>query len=133
VSSGTEPLALAFWWNRRMKVVDASGNVVAPGKGSELPCGAMEDWTVLRPGERHERVEALACTQPAGQTADIGWSYDLAPGTYRVQLEFEAPARHGFSQSEPNPAAFTGRVVSNEVTVTVSAQPGLLTRLFGKG
>lgn len=131
-NGGNTPLALAFWWNRSLKVIDASGNVVAPGRGPELPCGAMEEWTVLEPGEQLVRSEALACTQPAGQSADIGWSYALGPGTYRVQLQFEAPPKHGFSQSEPNPAAFSGCVLSNEVTLTVAEKPGLLSRLFGK-
>src|SRR5580700_7032930 len=97
-NKGTSPLALTFWWNRSMRVVDAQGNVVAPGPGSVLPCGVKEPWLVLEPGGRVERDEPLACTQPAGRVERIGWSYELAPGSYRVTLVFEAPPKHGFSQ-----------------------------------
>ena len=127
-------LALTFWWTRRLRVVDAQGREVAPGPGPVLPCGVAEDWTVLAPGERHEHNEPLACTQPAGRSEPIGWSYALAPGTYRVRLFHEAPPAHGFTQSAPHPDAFRGRVESDEVTITVAAppeRPGLLRRLFG--
>lgn len=133
---GPQPLALAFWWNRRLRVRDAAGQLVAPGPGPVLPCGVGEDWTVLAPGETHERPESLACTQPAGRREAIGWSYELAPGRYRVSLLFEAPPAHGFSQSERHPHAFQGRVESPEVTIEVlapPAKPGLWSRLTGRG
>lgn len=130
---GVEPVALTFWWNRRLRVVGAQG-VIEPGKGPVLPCGAGEDWRVLAPGERHDEVQTLACTQPAGRPEPIGWSYALAPGTYRVTLVFEAPPAHGFSQAEPHPHAFTGRVESNEVelVVPVPAPRGFFERLLGR-
>lgn len=131
---GQRPLALTFWWNRRLRVTDASGGVVAPGPGPTLPCGAGEEWELLEPGQRHERDEPLGCTQPAGRPEAIGWSYALAPGTYRVALIFEAPPPHGFSQAEAHERAFRGRVESAEVTIVVEAplkRPGLLGRLFG--
>lgn len=129
-NAGSEPLALAFWWCRRMRVTGAGG-LVAPGPGPVLPCGVAEEWLVLAPGERHVRDEPLACTQPAGRAEAIGWSFDLAPGAYRVALLFEAPPAHGFTQSAPDPRAFRGRVESNEVEVRVEPRPGLLARLFG--
>lgn len=134
---GTSPLALAFWWNRRLRVRDAAGNELAPGPGPVLPCGVAEEWTVLAPGETHTRPEPLACTQPAGRREAIGWSYALPPGTWRVSLIFEAPAAHGFSQSEPHPHAFQGRVESPELTVVIPPPPprsslqGLWARLTG--
>jgi hypothetical protein len=133
VNAGPAPLALAFWWNRRLEVHDAHGALVPAGPGPVLPCGSAEDWTVLAPGQRFERDEFLGCTQPAGEAADIGWAYTLAPGSYRLRLIFEAPAAHGFTQSAPHPQAFVGRAVSNEVTWVVQPEPhkGLLARLFG--
>ena len=106
---------------------------VAPGPGSVLPCGVAEDLTILGPGERHARVEPLACTQPAGRTERIGWSYALAQGTYTVALVLAAPPAHGFSQHAPDPREFRGRAVSNAVRVVVEPAPrGLLGRLFGR-
>lgn len=132
-NTGAEPLALAFWWQRSMVVRDAAGQEVAPGPGSVLPCGAAEDLTIVGPGESHERSEPLACTQPAGRSERIGWSYALAPGVYTVALIFAAPAAHGFSQHAPDPREFRGRVVSNAVRVVVEPAPrGLLARLFGR-
>lgn len=132
-NTGTAPLALAFWWQRTMVVRDAAGQVVAPGPGSVLPCGAAEDLTILGPGEQYERTEPLACTQPAGRSERIGWSYALAPGEYSVVLTLEAPPAHGFSQHAPDPREFRGRAVSNEVRVVVEpARKGLLARLFGR-
>ena len=98
---GPAPLALTFWWNRRLRVLDATGVVIEPSKGPVLPCGVAEDWRVLAPGERHDEVQTLGCTQPAGRPEPIGWAYALAPGTYRVTLVFESPPAHGFSQAAP--------------------------------
>lgn len=116
-NTGRTPLALAFWWNRSMRIVDAAGTLIAPGPGPVLPCGVAEHWQILMPGHRHQRSEPLACTQPAGRAAAIGWSYRLSPGTYGITLVFEAPPAHGFSQSEPNDHAFVGRVESQELVV----------------
>ena len=111
------PLALTFWWNRSMRIVDGSGQLVTPGPGPVLPCGVAEGWQIVMPGRSTQRPEPLSCTQPAGQSAAIGWSYALSPGTYRITLVFEAPPAHGFSQSESNDHAFRGRVESQELTV----------------
>jgi hypothetical protein len=129
-NTGPEPFTLAFWWNRRIRVVDAQGRVVTPGPGPVLPCGIMEQLLRLAPGERHERGEALGCTQPAGRSEAIGWSYDLAPGTYRLTLVFEAPPAHGFSQGD---GTWRGKVESNEVAIEVVPAPprGLLSRIAG--
>jgi hypothetical protein len=128
---GQRPLALTFWWNRSMRVVDAHDRVVPPGPGPVLPCGVREGVTRLAPGQRHERDEPLGCTQPAGSTETIGWSYDLAPGTYRVRLVFEFPPSHGRGEGH-DPEAWRGRVESNEVAVAVpepAPRPSLLARL----
>ncbi|MFT3712779.1 MAG: hypothetical protein QM817_34440 [Archangium sp.] len=134
-NDGTAPVALAFWWNRRMRVVDASGAEMKPGGGPVLPCGVPEDWTELEPGASFERDEPLACTQPAGGPPNVGWSYDhLAAGTYRVTLLFQAPPAHGFSQSPANPRAFSGALESNTVEFAFAPPEkprGLLSRLFG--
>lgn len=134
VNQGTTPLALTFWWNRRLRVVDARGQVVSPGDGPVLPCGVGESWRQLEPGERHVEPQTLGCTQPAGRPEPIGWSYELMPGTYRVTLLFESPPAHGFSQADAHPHAFVGRVESNEVELVVPApaRRGFLTRLFGR-
>ncbi|MFO0595362.1 MAG: hypothetical protein U0228_08660 [Myxococcaceae bacterium] len=133
-NTGSTPVALAFWWNRRLRVRDASGAVVEPGPGPVLPCGVAEDWTVIEPGQSFERDEALACTQPAGRSEPIGWSYDhLAAGPWKVTLLFAAPPAHGFSQSPPHPHAFTGSLESNEVTWVVPTRPkSLMDRLLGR-
>lgn len=132
-NTGSAPLALAFWWQRSMRVRDAAGRVVAPGPGPVLPCGVAEDLTLVAPGERHERTEPLACTQPAGAPERVGWSYALAPGEYGVALVFESPPAHGFTQHAADPREFRGRVESNEVRVVVEPAPkGLLARLFGR-
>ena len=47
INDGAVPLALTFWWNRSMRVVDAAGDVVKPGAGPVLPCGVAEDWQLL--------------------------------------------------------------------------------------
>lgn len=127
-NTGEASLALAFWWNRTMRVTDGSGRVIAPGPGPVLPCGVEEEWTVLAPGAHHQRDEPLACTQPAGVELPIGWSYDLPPGRYTVVLIYEQPAAHGFTQAAPHPAAFAGRVESNPVVIEVPPAPrrGLL-------
>ena len=114
------PLALAFWWNRSMRIVDASGQTVAPGPGAVLPCGVVESWQIVMPGRSLQRSEPLSCTQPAGQAARVGWSYVLGPGSYGITLVFEAPPAHGFSQSESNDHAFRGRVESNELTIELT-------------
>jgi hypothetical protein len=119
-NTSRQPLALAFWWNRTMRVVDAAGRVIAPGPGPVLPCGVAEHWQVLMPGHRHQRSEPLSCTQPAGQAASIGWAYKLAPGTYGITLVFEAPPAHGFSQSEASAYAFRGRVESRELVIELT-------------
>jgi hypothetical protein len=133
-NQGTAPLALTFWWNRRLRVVDTTGVVIEPAKGPVLPCGVAEDWRVLAPGERHDEVQTLGCTQPAGRSEPIGWAYALAPGTYQVTLVFESPPAHGFSQAAPHPHAFAGRVESNEVelVVPVPAPRGFFERLLGR-
>jgi hypothetical protein len=114
------PLALAFWWNRTMRIVDDAGRRVIPGPGPVLPCGVSERWQVVMPGQRCQRLEPLSCTQPAGQAAMCGWSYKLAPGTYGITLVFEAPPAHGFSQSESNEYAFRGRVESQQLVVELT-------------
>ncbi len=133
-NAGAEPVALTFWWNRRLVVRDVNGHLVKPGPGPVLPCGAAEDWTVLEPGASHEREEPLACTQPAGHTEDIGWSYEaLAAGEYRVSLVYEAPPTHGFTQSQADPRAFVGRLESNEVVLRVPEQAkGWFARILGR-
>jgi hypothetical protein len=134
-NTGSSALALTFWWNRMIRVVDARGSVVAPGPGPILPCGVAEEWTVLEPGQHLDRTEPLGCTQPAGRREPIGWSYALPPGTYRVRLVFEAPPLHGFSQSRPDPRAYRGRVETNEVELVVeppAPKRGLLARLLGR-
>jgi hypothetical protein len=132
-NTGDTPLALAFWWQRSMTVRDAAGQVVPPGPGSVLPCGVAEDLLMLAPGESHTRDEPLACTQPAGVAATIGWSYALGAGEYTVVLVYEAPPAHGFRQHEPDPREFRGRAESNAVRLPVEPAPkGLLARLLGR-
>ena len=117
------PLLLTFWWNRHLRITDSQGKLVAPEKGPELPCGIPEKPALLGPGKTLSRGEPLACTQPLGAKEQVGWSYKLKPGTYRIALIFEAPPAHGYNPapSEPDkPArAWKGRVISNEVTVTI--------------
>ena len=88
--------------------------------GPVLPCGIAETWLTLMPGRQHQRTEPLACTQPAGKTATIGWSYKLTPGSWGITLVYEAPAAHAFSQSEQNDYAFQGRVESREIVVELT-------------
>lgn len=116
-NTGRAPLALAFWWNRSLRILDAAGQIVPPGPGPVLPCGVAESWQIVMPGRSIQRLEPLVCTQPAGQAATIGWSYRLTPGRYRLTLVFEAPPSHGFSQSESNEHAFRGRVESPELAL----------------
>jgi len=134
-NASARPLALTFWWNRTMRVLDAQGRVVPPGAGPVLPCGVAEEWSVLEPGGKLERDEPLGCTQPAGRSEPIGWSYALAPGTYRVVLVHESPPPHGFTQSSPDARAFRGRVESNEVALAIEEpeprKPGFFSRLLG--
>jgi hypothetical protein len=131
LNTGESTLALTFWWNRTMRVVDASDRVVAAGPGPVLPCGVGEEQTLLEPGGRFDRPEPLGCTQPAGARERIGWSYALAAGVYRITLIFEAPPAHGFTQSRGDTRAHVGRVESNEVTVTIEPRTGWLARLLG--
>ena len=119
-NTSRQPLALAFWWNRSMRIVDAQGQTVTPGPGPVLPCGVSERWQILMPGHKYQRTEPLSCTQPAGNKAAIGWSYKLTPGTYGITLVFEAPPAHGFSQSESSEYAFSGRVESRELVVELT-------------
>lgn len=119
-NTSPQPLALAFWWNRSMRIVDSAGNVVTPGPGPVLPCGVAERWQVLMPGHKYQRSEPLSCTQPAGQTATIGWSYNLTPGEWGITLVLESPPAHGFSQSESNEYAFAGRVESRQLVVKLT-------------
>jgi len=116
-NTSRQPLALAFWWNRQMRVLDANDTLVTPGPGPVLPCGVAETWHMLMPGRSHHRTEPIQCTQPAGRTESIGWSYKLTRGVWRITLVFEAPPTHGFSQSESNEYAFRGRVESQELVV----------------
>lgn len=133
-NTSTSTLALTFWWNRFLKVTNASGVVVEPGKGPVLPCGAGEDWLLLEPGASTSRPETMACTQPAGADGDIGWSYESLPtGRYSVVLVYRAPPWHGFTQAAPHPQAFTGVVESNAVDVDVVAKKqGFFQKLFGR-
>lgn len=119
-NTSRQPLALAFWWNRSMRIVDSQGRTVTPGPGPVLPCGVAERWQIVMPGHQVQRLEPLSCTQPAGKAATIGWSYNLTPGTYGITLVFEAPPAHGFSQSESNDYAFSGRVESRELVVELT-------------
>jgi hypothetical protein len=131
VNTGDKPLALAFWWHRTMRVRDAADRVITPEPGPVLPCGVAEHLEILAPSAAFERPEPLACTQPAGQAARIGWSYTLAPGRYRIVLVFEAPPLHGFTQHAADPREFRGKVSSNELSITI-ASPGVLAKLFGR-
>ncbi len=121
---GKVPLWLTFWWNRHLRITDLQGKLVAPAKGPELPSGLAEKPALLGPGEKLSRGEPLACTQPLGAKEQVGWSYKLKPGTYRIALIFEAPPPHGYhpAPSEPDQPArvwWKGRLISNEVTVTI--------------
>lgn len=133
-NTGDAPLAIAFWWTRTLRVVDGSGRVIAPSPGPVLPCGVAEEWTVLAPGESVERDEPLACTQPAGQSAAIGWSYtDIDAGHYTVTLVMNAPPAHGFSQSTSDARAFVGTVESNAANVIIAApKRSLIDRVLGR-
>src|SRR4051812_30210093 len=133
INDGGAPIALTFWWNRSMRVVDAAGVVAKPSGGPVLPCGVGEDWQVLAPGETVRPNEPMLCTRPAGRTEAIGWSYEeLAAGSYTVVLVYESPAPHGFTQSRPRPQAFVGRVESSAVIVDIVEKPkkkGFIARL----
>ena len=116
---GKEEFSLTFWWNRRLRIVDAQGGIVPPAKGPELPCGVAETPTFLAPGKMKSRAEPLACTQPQGAPQAVGWSYKLKPGTYKIALLFEAPPTHGYD-GDKSEKAWKGKVVSNEVTITIA-------------
>jgi hypothetical protein len=124
-NTGPAPLALSLWWTRRLIVADAVGQVVPPGPGPVLPCGAPEELTVLAPGAVHEERQPLVCTQPAGGPLDVGWSHaGLQPGRSTVSLVFEMPPRHGFVQHAPHPDLFVGRLTtSNAVSWAVRPPP----------
>jgi hypothetical protein len=130
-NTGTAPYSLTFWWNRRMRVTDAAGKEVPPGPGPVLPCGVKEEVAVLQPGQSLERGEPMGCTQPAGRSESIGWSYTLPPGTYRAVLLFAFPPAHGFLDREAD--SWTGQVESNAVEFTVTHRPTLMERIFGRG
>jgi hypothetical protein len=133
-NTGDAPLALTFWWTRTLRVVDGSGRVIAPSAGPVLPCGVAEEWTVLAPGQSIDRDEPLACTQPAGQSESIGWSYtDVDAGHYTVTVVMRAPPAHGFSQSAPDARAFVGTVESNAANVIIAApKKSLIDRVLGR-
>jgi hypothetical protein len=116
-NTSPRPLALAFQWNRSMRIVDAQGVVVPPGPGPVLRGGGVEHWQIVMPGHRCQRPEPLSCPQPAGVAGPIGWSYKLSRGVYGITLVFEAPPAHGFSQSETSEYAFVGRVESRQLLV----------------
>jgi len=123
-NDGKVPLLLTFWWNRHLRITDSQGKVVVPEKGPELPCGLAEKPALLGPGETLSRAEPLACTQPLGAKEQVGWSYKLEPGTYRIALVFEAPPSHGYNPAPSEPAKpprtwWKGKVTSNEVTVII--------------
>jgi hypothetical protein len=118
-NTGAEPLTLFFWWNRFLRVTDAEGRDIPPGSGPVLPCGAAEEPTTLEPGAHFSRPEAWGCTQPAGSTAKVGWSYDLAPGTYQVRLVFESPAAHGYDPSAREPQ-WRGRIETAPIELIVA-------------
>lgn len=80
-----------------------------------------EELEVIAPGATFERFEPFGCTQPAGRSERIGWSYALAPGSYAISLVFESPPAHGFIQHAPDPREFRGRVESNPVTLTITS------------
>jgi hypothetical protein len=107
---------------------------MAPSAGPVLPCGVAEDWTVLAPGESVDRDEPLACTQPAGRSEAIGWSYvDVDAGHYTVTLVMRAPPAHGFSQASADARAFIGTVESNAANVIIAApKRGLIDRVLGR-
>ncbi len=116
---GQAEMSLTFWWNCRLKIVDAQGNIVQPAKGRELPCGRGETPTSLAPGKTKSRAQPLGCTQPQGAPQSVGWSYKLKPGTYKIALLFEAPPTHGYDVDKSE-KAWKGKVVSNEVTITIA-------------
>jgi hypothetical protein len=129
-NTGAAPYSLTFWWNRRMRISDATGKEVRPGPGPVLPSGVKEDVTPLAPGQSLERAEPLGCTQPAGRSETIGWSYTLPPGTYRAVLLFAFPPAHGYADRTPD--AWMGQVESNAVEFTVVPRPSLMERLLGR-
>jgi hypothetical protein len=133
-NTGDAPLALTFWWTRNLRVVDDSGRTIAPESGPVAPCGVGEDWTVLAPGESIDRDEPLACTQPAGRSESIGWSYlHVTPGRYPVTLTMRAPPAHGFSQADPDARAFVGDVESKPANVVIApAKRSLIDRVLGR-
>jgi hypothetical protein len=129
-NTGEVPYSLTFWWNRRIRVTDSSGKVMVPGPGPVLPSGIQESSTPLAVGGSIERIEPLACTQPAGRSEAIGWSYTLPPGAYRAVLHFAFPPAHGLRQTAAD--SWSGEVESNSVEFTVAPRPSLFERIFGR-
>jgi hypothetical protein len=100
---------------------------------------AMAAAEALGPDEEdanaHGELETAAVdvtSAPAGADGDIGWSYALPPGRFRIALAFAAPPRHGFSQSEPHPQAVHGEVRSNDVDVGITPRRGFFARVLGR-
>jgi hypothetical protein len=116
---GDKPFTLAFWWIRFIRVVDKNGKVVRPGPGPALPCGIAEDPTTLAPGDRFERREGLACTQPAGLNKKVGWDYDhLPPGKYRVSLIMQNPPAHGYDVHSDG-EAWKGKLETEPIEIEI--------------
>lgn len=113
-------LHLGFWWNVRMLVLDAQGQVVPADGGPGRPCGAGEDPTAVGAGEQHARTQYMACTQPLGEERPVGWSYE-SHDTHDVvvYLVYENPPPHGYGVLEAN--TWRGRVVSNPLAIKLTA------------
>jgi hypothetical protein len=130
-NKGSTPLSLTFWWNRRMRVVDSSGATITPGAGPVLPCGVREDVVVLKPGESLDRDEYVGCTQPAGDSRPVGWSYALGAGVWKVTLLFAFPPAHGRIENE-DAQAWRGSVESNTVTFSLEENAPVPAKSFWK-
>lgn len=117
---GDKRINLTFWWNRFIEIQNAeTGEVIAPGPGPVRPCGMGEDITSIDPQKSFDREEYIGCTQPAGQTQNIGWSYDLKSGRYNAKLIFEyPPSRHNYGGRQGG--LWQGKVVSNSVSFSIS-------------
>ena len=61
-NDGAAPIAMAFWWNRWMRVVDAAGDLVVPGRGPVLPCGVNEELEVIEPGAEVDHQVSLGAS-----------------------------------------------------------------------
>ncbi len=115
---GEKSFSLMFWWNRRILIIDSKGKIVPPKEGPQLPCGATEYPTEIQPGKTVSRKEPLKCTQPIGAKEDIGWSYQLKPGTYKISLIYQSPSPYSYGRIVPQDA-WKGKVTSNAVEVTI--------------